>query len=58
MDLVGASEIAAMLGVSRQYADRLSRTDDFPDPLGEVNAGRIWERDDVEAWARETGRVK
>lgn len=47
-----------MLGVSRQYVDRLSRAEDFPSPVGQISAGRIWRREDVEAWARQTGRLK
>jgi len=56
--LVGAAEISAMLGVSRQYVDRLSREPGFPEPEVEVAAGRIWSREAVEAWARKTGRIK
>lgn len=47
-----------MLGVSRQRADQLTKTEDFPTPVGQISAGRIWEREDVEAWARKTGRMK
>jgi len=57
MDLVGTSEIAEMFGVSRQYIDRLTRLDGFPEPIGEIRAGRIWERSTIEAWARMTGRM-
>ena len=57
--LVAAAEIGRMLGVSRQYVDRLTREDpDFPEPEGELSAGRIWSREAVEAWARATGRLK
>lgn len=45
-----------MLGVSRQRADQLSRAGDFPTPVGEISAGRIWLRDDVETWAKAAGR--
>lgn len=58
MDLMGLSEIAALLGVSRQRAGQLAERDDFPAPVGEIKAGRIWERADVEAWARAAGRLK
>lgn len=57
VDLVGVAEIAQMFGVSRQYVDRLSKSEGFPVPRGEVKAGRIWERADIERWARETGRL-
>jgi prophage regulatory protein len=56
--LVGLTEIAALLGVSRQYADRLARQDGFPAPEAVITAGRIWKREDIEAWARQTGRIK
>jgi predicted DNA-binding transcriptional regulator AlpA len=58
-DLLGTAEIAELLNVSRQYVDRLSRRDPtFPGPLGRTTAGRIWRRDDIEAWAKETGRLQ
>jgi predicted DNA-binding transcriptional regulator AlpA len=50
--LVGSAEIAEMLGVSRQYVDRLSRATSFPAPEAELASGRIWSREAVEAWAR------
>lgn len=55
--LVGVTEIAAMLGVSRQRADQLSRADGFPTPEVEISAGRVWKREHVETWAKATGRL-
>ena len=50
--LVGLSEIATMLGVSRQRVGQLVRDyDDFPAPVAELASGRIWETAAVEAWA-------
>ena len=47
-----------MLGITRQGVDKLIRTrSDFPAPTAVLTAGRIWEREDVEKWARATGRV-
>jgi hypothetical protein len=57
VDLVGVTEIGEMLGVSRQRADQLAGEPGFPDPIGEIRAGRIWNKEDIEAWARETGRT-
>jgi prophage regulatory protein len=57
LDLVGVTEIGQLLNVSRQRADQLTRVDGFPPPVGEISAGRIWRRSDVEAWARDTGRI-
>jgi prophage regulatory protein len=55
-DLVGVTEIGDLLGVSRQRADQLTRTEGFPEPVAVLSAGRIWRRADVEVWAREAGR--
>ncbi len=57
VDLVGLTEIAELLGVSRQRVDQLAQGDDFPEPVSVLAAGRVWKRADVEAWARETGRL-
>ena len=54
--LVGTYEIADMLGVSRQWVDRLSHRDDFPGPEVELQGGRVWKREAIEKWARATGR--
>lgn len=51
--LVGVSEIARMLGVSRQRAAQLvEEYADFPAPTVALAAGRIWEREAVETWVR------
>lgn len=56
--LMGVHEIANMLGVSRQRVDELNRTaKGFPEPVATLRAGRIWLRDDIEAWAQQTGRL-
>jgi predicted DNA-binding transcriptional regulator AlpA len=56
--LVGTAEIAAMLGVSRQRVHQLTARDDFPQPVAVLASATIWEREAVEAWARDTGRVR
>ena len=57
LDLVGIAEIAEIVGVTRQRVDQLSRTDqDFPQPVAEIRAGRIWARTDVLAWMEASGR--
>jgi predicted DNA-binding transcriptional regulator AlpA len=49
--LVGAAEIAEMLGVSRQrVAQLISSHEDFPRPEVELTGGRVWSRTAVEAW--------
>ena len=45
-----------MLGVSRQRVDQLARTEGFPKPTVLATA-RIWDRAEVEAWARKAGRM-
>jgi hypothetical protein len=57
-DLVGVAEAASILGWDRRrvvtYVDRGA----FPRPLAELASGRIWRRDDVEAFARDRARRK
>ena len=55
--LVGVQEIAELLGVTRQRVDQLSRSEGFPEPEVELASGRIWLREVVEEWGRETGRL-
>jgi prophage regulatory protein len=55
--LVGVREIADMFGVSRQRASQLGSKDDFPTPTAVLASGPIWNRSDVEEWARATGRT-
>lgn len=56
--LVGVHEIAALLGVSRQRVDEITRTHpSFPAPDATLRSGRVWRRENVEAWARATGRL-
>jgi hypothetical protein len=58
VDLVGLKEIGELLGVSKQRAGQLAEQVGFPKPLGEISAGRVWKRADVEVWARREGRIK
>lgn len=50
MPIMGVTEIARRLDVSRQYAHRLTQPDDFPEPLGRVTAGAIYRTEDIERW--------
>jgi predicted DNA-binding transcriptional regulator AlpA len=54
--LVGSAEIATMLDVSRQYVDRLSKARGFPEPEVVLVSGRVWKREAIEQWAKDTGR--
>lgn len=51
MDLMGAQEVAELLGVSRQRVHQLAERPDFPRPVATLAAGKIWRGEDVRAWA-------
>jgi len=54
LDLVGIRDIAELQGVAKNSAWRWTRRDDFPAPAARVSGGiPVWQRADVEAWARE-----
>lgn len=55
--LMGASEIADLLSVSRQRASQLASRRDFPEPVAVLRQGGVWLAEDVEAWAVEAGRI-
>jgi len=56
--IVGSAEIGRMLGgLSRQRIQQLINRPDFPKPEAELEMGKVWRREDVEAWARATGRT-
>lgn len=49
--LVGLTEVAEMLGVSKQRVTQLARDyADFPTPEVELAGGRIWKRSAIKAW--------
>lgn len=58
-NLVDAQGIADRLDLShRQNVDNFRRRDpDFPKPLGMWGRTRLWDWTEVEAWARQTGRL-
>jgi len=56
LDLVGTSEVAEMLGVSKQtLTNWRTRIADFPPPVAELKAGPVWNREDLLAWAKTSG---
>jgi prophage regulatory protein len=55
--LVSTVEIAELLGLTRQRVDQLSRTPAFPEPVASLAIGRVWDRDEVVAWATSSGRL-
>jgi hypothetical protein len=57
--LVGSAEIAQRLGVKRYnlISDWIRRYEDFPTPVATISGIKIWNWPDIEAWARDTGRL-
>lgn len=59
-ELVGAGEIAEMLGVSKQRVAQLRDRADFPVPIAVLKAGPVWTRDSLNqflaGWSRKPGR--
>lgn len=51
-DLLGLSEVARLLRVTRRTVQRYAERADFPAPAVRVAAGRVWRQGDVEAWAK------
>lgn len=59
MEPVGIVEIAQQLGVTRDAVNQWRRRSvGFPDPRWTVGGRPAWDWDDVERWARETGRLQ
>jgi len=56
-DVVGAVEIARMLGKSRQRINQLAKDDPtFPKPWRTLAQGRLWDKREIIRWAKRTGR--
>jgi len=57
LDLVSVTEIADLLGVSRQRVNQLIKSyEDFPEPEAKLAIGRVWSREIIEQWARQHPR--
>lgn len=52
-ELASLAEIMEVLKVSKRTAQKYARRADFPEPLDRLASGRVWRRDEVEAWGRE-----
>ena len=52
-NLIGTAEIRARLGVSRQRTDQLLSHRAFPEPVASLVGGRVWLRQDIDAWLAE-----
>jgi predicted DNA-binding transcriptional regulator AlpA len=59
-DLLDSTEVAAVLGLTnwRGVSVYRKRYADFPGPIIEKGKCSLWQRSDVEKWARATGRIK
>lgn len=49
-ELMGAAEIARLLGVSRQRVQQLVNTPGFPEPAAVLQMGKVWHGEQVRAW--------
>ncbi len=52
-ELMGTSEIAVLLGVSRQRVLVLAKHGDFPQPIAVLKMGNVWRGEDIRRWASE-----
>lgn len=55
--LVGAAEVAEMLGLTRRRVNQLATEPDFPQPEAVLSAGKVWKRADIEKWAKANERL-
>lgn len=53
--LMGIAEIAELLGLSRTRVHQIRPS--LPAPYDTLAMGPVWLREDIEGWARETGRL-
>jgi predicted DNA-binding transcriptional regulator AlpA len=56
-EVMGLTEVAEYLGITRQRVHQLARSETFPKPIAHLRAGLIWRTVDIELWAEETGRL-
>jgi predicted DNA-binding transcriptional regulator AlpA len=55
--VVSGGEVAELLGISRQRVYQLlEEHDDFPRPVSDTPRGAVWDRREVEYWARKPRR--
>jgi hypothetical protein len=59
---LGVTEVAGILGVSKQRVGQLRERSDFPSPIAELAAGPVWARSMllrfIEEWPRKAGRPR
>lgn len=52
-DLVGVAEASEILGWDRRRVSTYVRRGAFPEPVASLASGRVWRREDVEAFGRD-----
>jgi hypothetical protein len=55
-ELVGVSEAASLLGWDRRRVATYAQRGVFPEPVASLASGRVWRREDVEAFGRQRVR--
>ncbi len=50
IELMGTSEVAALLGISRQRVLVIARQTGFPKPLAVLKMGNVWRGTDIKDW--------
>lgn len=54
IELMGSHEIRMRLGeISRQRVYQITNSKTFPDPVAQLEMGKVWLKSDVEKWIRE-----
>jgi hypothetical protein len=51
-DLVGAQEVADVLGVTRQRVHQLTQIKGFPEPVARLTQGSVWKLRHIEKWQK------
>src|SRR6266446_3260913 len=54
--LGGSTEVAEMLGISKQQFTQLRTHPDFPPPYVELASGPVWKLEHIRRWMNSTGR--
>jgi prophage regulatory protein len=54
IELMGSHEIRVRLGgISRQRVYQITNSKTFPDPVAELEMGKVWLKSNVEKWIRQ-----
>ena len=50
VDLMGTSEVATLLGISRQRVLKIAQQPGFPKPVAVLKMGNVWRGADIRRW--------